>query len=443
MQRKLLILSDRTNLIDNLINTGDRALTDGFNHLLAHYWPGTVLSAGWKNFPYYSIRTFPPDAGRKQIRRIFDSWCAQIDQADSARGRRQRNLIGRCQNSWFQNNLFVQALDRRLHKVKTRGLIETIAPYLLRDAFRDRFKTLVRAVDTVAFNGGGLIADHLGYYLPGYLLELYYAHRQGKHVVTLNQTVAVSNPLLRKMVSEVYRDLDFHVVREPPSQEALVNLGVEPRRIRVAPDTAFAAGQMTIDAPSRGQATTPPRPPKRIAIIPRGDRGLHLPFWQSVFQQGIAEKKYRLSVVHTCQAHDHRLTQSLRKRLPLEVIDWRGDYHRIIRTLAGFDCVLTDRYHGAIFAILASTPVIGLKSTTFKIDGLFELCDYALPVFDIRLPEAAVQVQLQLDRILSNGEKMRTKMAAIRRMMITRLTQAYADIEHWTGGPDANMPDMR
>ncbi len=52
MKKKILILNDRFDLKNSLINLGDRALSDGLYRLLGKNLDYEIVSGGWKNIDY-------------------------------------------------------------------------------------------------------------------------------------------------------------------------------------------------------------------------------------------------------------------------------------------------------------------------------------------------------------------------------------------------------
>ena len=68
-----------------------------------------------------------------------------------------------------------------------------------------------------------------------------------------------------------------------------------------------------------------------------------------------------------------------------------------IRQFARYECVITDRYHGTIFSLIANTPVIVIKTNDHKVTS-------ALEWFDSLYDEGAVQLADSLDSALMMAE---------------------------------------
>ena len=81
------------------------------------------------------------------------------------------------------------------------------------------------------------------------------------------------------------------------------------------------------------------------------------------------------------------------------VRDLRSSIEKIIRMIAGYRVVITDRYHGTIFSIVANTPVIVIKSNDHKVTtGV----DWFKGVYDDRvyLAEDLSQAAVLAEKIL-------------------------------------------
>jgi polysaccharide pyruvyl transferase WcaK-like protein len=63
------------------------------------------------------------------------------------------------------------------------------------------------------------------------------------------------------------------------------------------------------------------------------------------------------------------------------------------------DLMITDRYHVVIFSIIAPVPVLGLKTQSIKMDGLFQLMEYPYPVQSLETLKS-IELADQIDQIL-------------------------------------------
>ena len=71
-----------------------------------------------------------------------------------------------------------------------------------------------------------------------------------------------------------------------------------------------------------------------------------------------------------------------------------------LRQFASYECVITDRYHGTIFSIIANTPVIVIKTNDHKVTS-------ALEWFDGRYSEYSVQLADNLNDAYSYARKIK------------------------------------
>lgn len=87
--------------------------------------------------------------------------------------------------------------------------------------------------------------------------------------------------------------------------------------------------------------------------------------------------------------------------------------------------LMTDRYHAAIFSILANTPVIPFESTTFKTRGLFQFFKYPIPVLDIHAVNCESEVESKIDYVMQNNESIRMQLADIQDWLINEVHQKF------------------
>lgn len=79
MKRKILILCDRYPFRNQLINFGDRALSYGLYKLLQKDPDTSIVSGGWKNFPYFNFRKFQAEYKKNQeIEVVFEKWYQSV-----------------------------------------------------------------------------------------------------------------------------------------------------------------------------------------------------------------------------------------------------------------------------------------------------------------------------------------------------------------------------
>lgn len=412
--KAVLILEDRFAIRDQLINQGDKAIAEGTHNLLqANQFK--ILSGGFKNFPYFNLSRFKKVNSTEEIGQLFKNQFIKTFSKTKDSG--FRNFI---MESWLINHRVIQFFENMIRKKFSRGAIETIDPFLFRNYHAYRFHLNVQSADVVMFNGGGLLADHLEFYLPCYLFEIYAAKQMGKKVALANCTISVENPLLKKIVYFVLKDLDLFLVREPRSKGYLAGLGIDPGKVRIVPDFSFFAldpHPVIGSGDARGGK-------RKIGFFIRGDRKVNYPFWIELIK--ILAKNYEIEpyFFHSCQAHDQKVFNKLSRlsALDLKEINPPGDYHELIEPLSKMQLVLTDRYHGAIFSLFAKVPFIGIEGTTFKINGLFELMDYPLPIFSPS-EENLSKIKDTVDYVFENHSTLIEQTKSIPELMRQKITE--------------------
>ena len=260
----------------------------------------------------------------------------------------------------------------------------------------------------VIFNGFALVADHLKYYLPAFLFEIYLAKKLGKKVIAVNQTVAVKEHLTFAIVSFVYKLVDAHILREPLSKEVLLRMGVKQEKIYVLPDSAFAIGKEIKGVDIGKTLQKEGIKEGYIGLIIRGDREINYNLWIRAICY--IQQRYNKNVIflYTCKSHDEHVFKTISKKCDIRTLSTYYDYLILIKIMNHLDFIITDRYHGAIFAILANTPVIPVEANTFKLKGLFELFNYPIQITDnantlIKNIQVVVEKEEELKIFLSKG----------------------------------------
>ena len=413
-KKKLLLLGDRYAARDRMLNLGDQAMQDGAYCVLRDELGFEILAGPWKPFPYLGGHAFRK-AASEGAGTVFERWfSATMRRAGSSA---REDAVSRWMDrTSLLNNPVVRAVEARVERRAGLGPVAALKPYLLRNHMARRLTGLIESADVVCFLGGGLIADHLWAYMPSFLFELYLAKRLGRRVVAVSESVAVADPLVSEAAGHVHRMLDFHLVREPLSRERLLALGVPEDRMAVCPDFAFAA------AADPAGATCDPLPPGSVALIIRGDRHVDTESWRQLVRHLSASGR-QVFAVSTCSAHDAKAMRQIAAGAPLRLAPASRDFRDIVAGLKGCDLVVTDRFHGAILALLAGTPVLPLESNTFKMRGLFQMFDYPADVVPPLGGASCERVAAAADRLMSNLPAARAAVAAARATLAGRVRE--------------------
>lgn len=407
MKKNILILSDRYNLRHQLINLGDRALSKGLYNLLHQNFNCSIESGGWKNFPYINIKLFK----NNNTKTIFEKHYKKLTNFSKTRLILEYKLAKFLQTNFLFTNKLFKYLDTKIQKKFTRGIIQTIQPYLLKKYYTYKFLNKVKKADLIVFNGGGLIADHLIHYLPSLMFEIYIAKKLNKKIITVNQTVSVKNPLAKQIVSHTYKDLDFHTVREPLSKQNLISMGIKENQILSTCDSAFNIKLDQIQVKEYIQKGD-------ICICLRGDLKTDINAWSDIIKYIKQKHKRNIFFIHTCKSHDEKIYNSLAKRSPIKKLKKDYDYLEIINILSNFDLIITDRYHGSIFAILSNTPVVPVTSTTFKTQGLFSLFDYPIPISN---RQDYQEIKQSIDFAIKNKDQLKAILSKAKQDLIKKV----------------------
>lgn len=381
MRKKILILNDRFPIKDALINLGDRAMVSGLYQTVQEDLGYEIVSGGCKNFPYYNIRRYKKEKTKNNVESVFGNWFEEttgMTRQSVQTGKKISEFLDT--NILFQNRLF-QEFEEKVKARFSRGIMETLKPFLLKKYHAYQFMEKIKSVDCVLFNGTAIVADRFDFYLPAHLFECYLAKRLGKKVFTINQSIDIENPLNAEMVSHIYRNLDLHLTREPLSKNALLRLGVEEEMLISSCDAAFAADfQTTIQASQLREKEGLRK--GAVGLVIRGDRNVDFETWARIIDHLEKVRGKKVFLAFTCIAHDEHVYNKLRKRCNLVRLSRFYDYKELARLMESFDYLISDRYHALIIAIHAKTPVIPINPafTTIKTEGLFRLFDYPVNV---------------------------------------------------------------
>lgn len=373
MNGNALILHDNKPIMSRAINLGDRVLTDGFYNILKQHTNLNIVSGGRKNFPYFNMANFRGCTSESEIENKFNKLLANLLKKNKNNIAIENKLFNIFHHNQISNSVLFSYLNRRFAEKYSKTISETLSPFLFRNLYFFEQVKKIQNADVVLCNTGGLIADHLEFYLPAYLFECFLAKKMGKPVITMNQTISVRKMLNYSMVAMVYKMLDCHMTREPISTNVLMNMGIDEKQIISSCDSAFAAdyeadSSLLNKLVKRNRIST-----GGIGISIRGDRPVDFTKISNTINLLKQEINKPVFFFASCKAHDMSVYKKLTKMCEIQYIEDLNDYRLLTNLLKYLDIVITDRYHSAIFSIIAKTPLLAFRPQTTKLEGLFQL----------------------------------------------------------------------
>jgi len=414
----LFVLVPPLTYTQSMPNLGDRALHEGLNRLLQASHQGQFVYDEWNSFPRL---TWPRLAAKGMLPATrFVQWHKQyLQQIDKPVPMQQAfsDLLFGPVFAWLP---IWPVLDKIAYKRTGQTGREAVAPRLFPRLAAQRFASRLASADALIMNAGGLLADHLAHYLPGRIFALQAAQQAGRRTALVNYSFAVTRPELMEWVMPVMRAVDVHAVRESHSKESLLSIGIEPSRIIVTPDAAFA-----IDAP-----TVPARLDKKpiIAVQLRGDRSPDLAAWAELIGALQARCNARIVFLIGCHKYDPPLLAKLKKRVALDVDDRGNSLMALKNAIGAVDILITDRYHGIVFATQMGITFVPLAGTTLKTAGLVNDLDYPGVVYS-PLTKAGIEgVLSDVVSLLADRDKVSRELVSRALAFKSRLFDEYQTI---------------
>lgn len=352
---KILRINDLLPYADYLPNLGDRALQMGLDQLLSRQGD-TRQSALWKSLPWLTGKAYrdarlSPDVWYQSQMRWALAEQSMRDRLESRIWRAVEPLRGR----WL-----VSPFDRVAQLHTGLDMIGLLRPRLLRRASTLQLVDAIKGADLVVFNAGGLLADHLSNYLPERLFELHLAKQLGKPVVLANYSLATRSAEHVALAAPVMRAVDLHVLREVRSRSLLLDMGVPEKRIVCSADAAFALPLISAKPGGR----------PKIGLMVRGDRAVDYTAWAELISKLAAITGAEVHYLPNCAKYDPPVRARLAKKVSLADDGSMPDLQQALDKIARMDMLITDRYHGVVFAALAGVAVQPMSATTHKMPGL-------------------------------------------------------------------------
>ncbi|GEM_PF-1503277 len=226
----------------------------------------------------------------------------------------------------------------------------------------------ISSSDWLIYSGAGEVGDNNVFLRQ--LVELRVAQKLGKKTAVVNQSIVVTTPLVRSMVSLVYGNLKHAVVRGARSRDLLLSLKVPSEIIDVAPDTALRT-QASVE-------TNPAVSPQRVGINFTRRLALNMEAVQGVVNK-LRGLGYDLVFVSNEPYEDDEVAVVMNSMfgVPRAAVTHYKSYAAFLKEFA---FVISARLHTNILALTAGTPVIPIEGNVFKTSELLELLDYPVKV---------------------------------------------------------------
>lgn len=262
----------------------------------------------------------------------------------------------------------------------------------------------------VLLDGDGHIADPFRDAALRSFFDLALAKALGAAAYSVNQTVDIAHPVLRRLARAVYNRIDGVIVREPQSVQALEELGVRASQITLAADCAILADERR-DAEADRLMERFGVPEGAIGLVLRGDMAPDLDYWTRAVQQIEAQTGRKVIILSSCEQDDLPFGRQLGQATGATVIEGLTDYALFISFVRHLSLVITQRYHPLYFSLMAGVPILPLLGNTFKARGLLQHFEYPADVLDAPALETLIDSVM---RILADSEAIRARIPAIR-----------------------------
>jgi nitroreductase/polysaccharide pyruvyl transferase WcaK-like protein len=302
---------------------------------------------------------------------------------------------------------FGRAVARRLHRLLPRRFPP------VEDLRATATSRLLDWAQVVLLDGNGNIADTWPRVVIDGLFNLALAKALGAAAYSVNQTVDLSNPVLRRLMRHVYNSIDGVVVREPISKRRLEEMGVEPHLIKVGADCAILVEDFK-EAEARAVADRFEVAQSSIGLALRADMSPDLDMWAAAVSA--IEERFKRKVIYFNSTEETGLPLgwTLREKAGITVIEGLTDYSVLIPLLSRFSVVVSQCYHPLYFSILAQTPFVALRGNTFKAAGLLEHLEYPIPVFDNPSVEEVLDA---IQTIMLDYDEFKTRLVAAKALL--------------------------
>ncbi len=370
---KVIIMHDQR---DDSTNLGTRAFTTGLIQLAQHNLPSAEVRTLYINQDFkYFFDKLERSSGNKI--EVFEKWVRRyllmgilLEKVRNYKTvwkylEKGANYL----NSLIQqkpSNIFLRMLNKL---------------FVFQVINQDVFSTIKKA-DLLIMNGHAIVRDCFADRLFVLLFYSNVAKRLNKFVAAVNQTVKVQGPLLCALVKKTYNELDYIAARDTGSKERLIKIGVVPEKVHLSSDAAFFLQIKSSDEIERiisEEGITE----GSIGLIIRDENNPDYKLWAKIINQIQERFKKRVIYVTTSKVEDMNFIKGVSKFIPLRYLKNEYDYNEMIEIFKRLELIISDRYHGAIFSILANTPLVPIITNGEKTKWLFEFFDYPIQVLDL------------------------------------------------------------
>lgn len=362
----LFLLVPPGSFTKNMPNLGDRALHEGMKSLWQTCHQGSCILDVWNSFPRLTWKKLSADKGVPAER--FNDFYVRYRKVAEQPAILSQALAGLMFGPLFSWMPIWPVLNRMARKNTGQSGREALEPRLFPRLTAKNFAAKLTMADAVVMNGGGLLADHLARYLPGRIFALHAALQAGRPTAIVNYSFAITQKPLLELVGPVLRRITVHAVRESVSRDHLLALGVDSERIIVTRDAAFAVPSPLVQKVDDNQPI--------VALQIRGDRPQDIAAWSDLIGALRARFNARIAYVVGCQKNDPHIHTALSAQGVLDSIIVPNSLEEMKTAIGEAHVLITDRYHGIVFATQMGTPFVPLASTTHKTTGLVADLNY-------------------------------------------------------------------
>lgn len=414
--KSLFLLVPPAEYTRHMPNMGDRALHDGMRALWRTSHGGPLVFDEWNSFPRLTWKRLAVD-GRIAPERFEALHTPLLGKRPGAFSRILAGLLFGRALFWLPG---WSILERKARQNTGQSGREALEPRLFPRLAAQRFAERMGRCDAVVMNAGGLLADHLARYLPGRIFALHAAMEAGLPTAVVNYSFAVSRPELLEWVAPVMRRVSLHAVREGVSRERLMEIGVPAERIMVVGDAALAVPGPGIKRPEQRERT--------IALQARGDCEQDMDAWAELAVRLRERFDARIVFLAGCRKYDLGIIEGLSRRGVLDASLVPDSPQELKAAVGSSMALVSDRYHGAIFAAQTGTPFVPMAGTTHKTAGLLQGIGYPLQARPRLRADLVGEVLGDIETCLARGPEIQTTLLEYCETARIRLMRDYSRV---------------
>lgn len=258
----------------------------------------------------------------------------------------------------------------------------------------------------VLVDGDGHLADPFWRTALRSLFNAALAKELGATTYSVNQTVDLGDPVLRRLAKYVYSHIDGVVLREPRSVEAVKGLGVRGSKLMLAADCAILVKDFR-NAEAEELADRYEIAEGSIGLILRGDVQNDIAYWRAAVLQIQDVTKRPVVFLSSCEIADLAVGRQIQEKTGITVIEGLSDYELFVPFIRRFDAIISQRYHPLYFSLMANVPFLPLLGNTFKAKGLLQHFAYDVEVLDRPSLE---ELTMSVKHLLENADAIRARL---------------------------------